>query len=161
MTGHHASDARIPGLVIRTAQERDLTSVSELDRLVFGNLSYPRFVLRQLLDLHQDHWLIASRGAALCGYGLAVPSSDGSSGWLLGLCVHPDHRGLGLGLTLLTRSLDQLWQASVRIVRLTVQPGSGGLIRLYQSAGFRLEQTVRDYLGPGEDRVIMALQLDR
>jgi ribosomal protein S18 acetylase RimI-like enzyme len=156
--GHHASGARIPGLVIRTVRERDLAPVSELDRLVFGRLRYP--LLRQLLDLHRDHWLIASRGTALCGYGLAVPSSDRRSGWLLGLCVHPDHRRLGLGLVLLTRSLDQLWLASVRIVRVTVKPGSGA-VRLYQSVGFRAEKTVRDYLGPGEDRVITALRLDR
>ena len=61
---------------------------------------------------------------------------------------------------LLTRSLDQLWLASVRIVRVTVKPGSGA-VRLYQSVGFQAEKTVRDYLGPGEDRVIMALRHDR
>ncbi|KAA2266488.1 GNAT family N-acetyltransferase [Solihabitans fulvus] len=148
------------GLVIRPVQERDLGWLVELERLIFGNVSYPYFVLRQLFDIHQRHWLVAERDDQPCGYVLGAPSSDGHSGWLLGLGVHPDHRGLGLGAELTARSLRLLRDAAVRQVRLTVEPDSAVLVRLYEAAGFRVERTVRDYLGPGEDRTIMVAHLD-
>ena len=161
MTNCHTANVNIPGLVIRTADHNDLEQLSDLERLVFGRLSYPYFVLRQLLDVHRDHWLVADRDATICGYALAAPSADGHSAWLLGLGVRPDHRGLGLGSALLARSLDLLRMTPVHQVRLTVEPGHASLTELYSSAGFCAEVTIRDYLGPGEDRVVMVAHLER
>lgn len=52
--------------------------------------------------------------------------------------------------------LRQLRRERVHEVRLTVEPTNAAAIMLYRSLGSAAEGGVRrDYLGPGEDRLIM------
>ena len=143
-------------VTIRPARSDDLDQLRALDIVVFQQLAYPYFVLRQLFDVHRDCWLVAEHPAGVVGYSLGVPTSDRELAWLLALAVHPEHRRRGYGRRLTLGSLAFLRSMGVAQVRLTVEPRNGSAITLYRQIGFATNGCHRDYLGPGEDRLIMA-----
>jgi ribosomal protein S18 acetylase RimI-like enzyme len=44
-------------------------------------------------------------------------------------------------------------------MELSVAPDNASAVSLYRSFGFNTTKTVRDYLGPGQDRLLMTLSL--
>ena len=147
---------------IRPARTDDLEDLRTLDHKVFGELAYPPFVLRQMFDVYQDCWLVADDpSGGLAGYSLGAPTLDRKLAWLLGLAVAPECRKLGIGERLTLESLELLRSFEVPMVYLTVEPGNEVAIALYRRVGFVVTELRRAYLGPGEDRVIMARTLAR
>ncbi|MGN9758933.1 N-acetyltransferase family protein [Streptomyces sp. SD31] len=147
-------------LTMRGVTEADLPELLRVDREVFPEEPYPYFVLRQHFDAHGDRFLVLDDGECLHGYVLFVNSSDGYVCWVLSLAVSADQRGRGLGKRLMLEVLRQLRRERVHEVRLTVEPTNAAAIQLYRSLGFSTEGGVHgDYLGPGEDRLIMTLGL--
>ncbi|MGZ3099040.1 GNAT family N-acetyltransferase [Streptomyces sp. H72] len=153
-----------PPLVLRTAREPDLPELRRLDEEVFQEFAYPGFLLRQLFDMYEEHFLVLDDGTGrLRGYVLAATRALGADSWILGLCVTQDRRRHGLGRELLTEVLDRLRRDGIRVVRLTVEPANLAAIFLYRGLGFRPEEPdggLRpDYFGPGMHRQIMRLDL--
>ncbi|MCE7011034.1 GNAT family N-acetyltransferase [Kibdelosporangium philippinense] len=146
-------------VLIRAASEADLAALGELDAEVFGELAYPPFVLRQWFDLYQGWWLVAQHADGLRGYSLGVPLFDRSLGWLLGLGVRQEFWRRGYGRSLTVNSMRLLEGVGVREVRLTVEPGNRAAITLYRELGFVVDRMVKDYLGPGHDRLLMIAAL--
>lgn len=145
-------------LTMRGVTEADLNELLRVDREVFPDDPYPYFVLRQHLDVHGDRILVLDDGECLHGYVLFVTTSDGYVCWVLSLAVSADQRGRGLGKRLMLEVLRQVRRERVHEVRLTVEPTNAAAIMLYRSLGFSADGGVRrDYLGPGEDRLIMTL----
>jgi [ribosomal protein S18]-alanine N-acetyltransferase len=144
---------------VRHAKVDDLDELHILDQNVFQQLGYPYFVLRQLFDLYRECWIVADHPAGLVGYSLGVPDFDRSTGWLLGLAVLPEYRRRGYGRLLTMASLRLLESTGVREICLTVEPRNQAATRLYGEVGFVRRRLVRDYLGPGHDRVIMGLSV--
>ncbi|MFJ8144461.1 GNAT family N-acetyltransferase [Streptomyces sp. NPDC096048] len=155
---------RTPPLVLRTARESDLPELRRLDEEVFQEVAYPGFLLRQLFDMYEEHFLVLDDGTGrLRGYVLAATRALGGDSWILGLCVTQDRRRHGLGRELMTEVLTRLRRDGIGVVRLTVEPANLAAILLYRSLGFRPEEPDgglrRDYFGPGMDRQIMRLDL--
>ncbi|WP_051897784.1 GNAT family N-acetyltransferase [Kibdelosporangium aridum] len=146
-------------VMIRAAGEADLADLGELDTEIFGELAYPPFVLRQWFDLYRGWWLVAEHPDGLRGYSLGVPVFDRSRGWLLGLGVRQEFWGRGYGRSLTVNSMRLLEGVGVREVHLTVEPGNRPAIALYQDLGFAVDRLVKDYLGPGHDRLLMIAAL--
>ncbi|MFF0094103.1 GNAT family N-acetyltransferase [Streptomyces canus] len=145
---------------IRPAQEKELPELHRLDNEVFEFSPFPYFVLRQHFDAHGDHLLVRYEGESLQGYVLFATTSDHSVSWCLSLAVAQDRRGRGLGRKLMLEALRRLHRDGVHKARLAVEPANTAAITLYRSLGFLPEEGVRkDYFGPGEDRLIMALEL--
>ncbi|MFE0811762.1 GNAT family N-acetyltransferase [Streptomyces sp. NPDC058794] len=154
-----------PPLVLRTADEADLPELRRLDEEVFQEFAYPGFLLRQLFDMYEEHFLVLDDGTGrLRGYVLAGTRALGADSWILGLCVTRDRRRHGLGRELMREVLDRLRRDGIRVVRLTVEPANLAAIFLYRGLGFRPEEPdggLRpDYFGPGAHRQIMRLDLD-
>ncbi|MFI2374482.1 GNAT family N-acetyltransferase [Streptomyces sp. NPDC018964] len=154
---------RHPVSVLRTAQESDLPELRRLEEEVFQEFAYPAFLLRQLFDMHAEHFLVLDDGEnRLRGYVLAATTAFSDS-WILGLCVAEDRRRHGLGRELMVEVLTRLRRCGTERVRLTVEPDNDAAILLYRSLGFRPEPPDgglrRDYFGPGEDRRMMCLVL--
>ncbi|MER7774441.1 N-acetyltransferase [Streptomyces sp. NPDC096191] len=157
-------DPEGPPLALRTARESDLPELRRLDEEVFQEFAYPGFLLRQLFDMYEEHFLVLDDGAGrLRGYVLAATRALGSDSWILGLGVTPDRRRHGLGTELMTEVLTRLRRDGIDVVRLTVEPANLAAIFLYRSLGFRPEEPDgglrQDYFGPGMHRQIMRLDL--
>ncbi|EGX55197.1 acetyltransferase [Streptomyces zinciresistens K42] len=161
--GHRSDQAFVAGvgdrpLTMRGVTEADLPELLRVDREVFPEEPYPYFVLRQHIDVHGDRILVLDDGECLHGYVLFVTTTDGYVCWVLSLAVSADRRGRGLGRRLMLEALRQLRRERVHEVRLTVEPANAAAIMLYRTLGFATDGRVhRDYLGPGEDRLIMTL----
>jgi [ribosomal protein S18]-alanine N-acetyltransferase len=147
-------------VVIRRANLADLSQVQTLDAEVFKELAYQPFTLRQLFDLHAPGWVVAQDASGLVGYSLIAPDFDRDTAWLLALGVRSDRRGRKIGERLLQCSLERLQSVDVKHVALTVAPDNHPAITLYKKAGFTLQELQTDYLGPGEDRLLMRLDLE-
>ncbi|MFC8428958.1 GNAT family N-acetyltransferase [Streptomyces sp. NPDC057253] len=149
-----------PALKMRAAREEDLPDLYRLDNEVFQATPYPYFVLRQFFDMRPESLLVLDDGMRLHGYVYFATTSDRQGSWVVSLCVAPDRQRRGLGRRLMLEVLRQLRQEGIREVRLTVEPDNVAAVALYRSLGFTAEQGVhRNYLGPGEDRLIMTLNL--
>ncbi len=60
-----------------------------------------------------------------------------SSGFVKDLCVAPDARGRGLGAGLIGHAARVFQRRGHRDLRLKVEPGNAGAIRLYERLGFQ------------------------
>lgn len=143
-------------VVIRTVEEADLPALHRVDRLVFGRLAYPPFALRQLLDLHNRHCLVADDGHGLLGYCLGALAARPRIGWVLGLGVLPQARGAGHGRALVSETVRRIISDGAREVRLAVEPENSAAIHLYETIGLRITGFRPDYFGPRGDRLIMS-----
>lgn len=143
-------------VVIRSAQESDLGALHRVDRLVYGRLAYPFFVLRQLMDLHIRHCVVADDGEQLLGYCLGALTAVTGTGWVLGLGVLPKARGAGHGRDLIHEVVQRLVADGAAEVRLAVESENAPAIHLYETLGFRITGYRPQYYGPEADRLIMA-----
>ena len=148
-------------VLIRPAEESDLEGLHRVDRLVFGRLAYPFFALRQLMDLHARHCLVADDGEQLVGYCLGAMAAKPRVGWLLGLAVLPGAREAGHGRDLVHETVRRMATDGARQVRLAVEPENSGAIHLYETLGFRISGFRPDYFGPEGDRLIMTADLGK
>jgi len=142
-------------VVIRPAAESDLESLHRVDRLVFGRLAYPFFTLRQLIDVHSRHCVVADDGHGLLGYCLGALAIRPKTGWVLGLGVLPQSRGSGYGRDLVNQTVQRIIQDGAREVQLAVDPDNTTAIHLYETLGFRISGFRPHYFGPEADRLIM------
>jgi ribosomal protein S18 acetylase RimI-like enzyme len=152
VVGNHKSYQDID---LRTACAGDLAELQSIDAEAFGTLAYPAFVLRQFFDVHHDSLLVAAHPDGLRGYSLGVPTADRRQGWLLALAVRREHRGRGYGRALTSATLALLRSYGVRTAYLTVAPENTAAVALYRSVGFTVRSEAKDYLGAGQDRMIM------
>jgi ribosomal protein S18 acetylase RimI-like enzyme len=137
------------------AAPEDLETIMRLDRAVFGVHAYPQSVVRQLYALFAPLTLLALDphgepvGFAFGALGL------GGEGWILALGVLGGRRENRIGKALTVAQLECLVAHGAASVRLTVDPENLPAMTLYESTGFRVVESVDDYLGPGRDRVIL------
>jgi len=161
--GAEEAGARVRGrpqdsamVVIRPARESDLDALHRVDRLVFGRLAYPYFTLRQLIDVHSRHCVVADDGARLRGYCLGALTTRPKTGWVLGLGVLPQSRGAGYGRDLVREAVRRVIADGAREVRLNVDPDNSTAIHLYETLGFRITGFRPHHFGPEADRLIMS-----
>jgi ribosomal-protein-alanine N-acetyltransferase len=146
-------------LWVRTVTEADLPELHRLDQEIFKKEAYPYFVLRQFYDLYRDDLFVLDDGAEFHGYVLAGTTPDKSRSWILGLAIHQQWRGHGLGRRLMAESLRRLRAQGVGEVWLTVEPANATAITLYASLGFARVDHREGYFGTGADRLLMARSL--
>ncbi|MER6711661.1 GNAT family N-acetyltransferase [Streptomyces sp. NPDC006386] len=144
---------------IRTVRAEDLAQLVRLDKEAFPANPYRHLVLRQFIDAYREGLLVLEGRAGLDGYVLVSRAVDGS-GWILSLGVARARRGRGLGRRLMTEALHRLGTDGAVEARLAVHPANEAALGLYKSLGFVAEGDVRrDYYGPGEDRLLLRLDL--
>jgi ribosomal protein S18 acetylase RimI-like enzyme len=124
----------------------------EIDANVFPCLGDPDGCLRLMGEisrrdgfLRSATWLIEycqpRRRAEYCGTIQGVAERDGI-GCIQNVGVTPEHRGLGLGTTLVLCALEGFRRAGLERARLEVTAENTGAIRLYRRMGFSRVRTV-------------------
>ena len=133
---------------------RALQSIFQQPRAVWGTLQVPYAsadVWRQRLAEQPDgmHWLVACVDEEVVG-SLSVAAGSRSQrrrhAGELGMAVHDDWAGRGVGAALLGAAIDlaDRWLNLTRL-ELTVYADNEPAVRLYRRAGFRVEGTLRRF----------------
>jgi len=114
------------------------------------------------LAAQESSWFVADLGGQVVG-GVFVQGVGGVAH--LGMAIVEDHRGAGLGRSLLTAAVDWARDRGCHKVTLEVWPHNTRARQLYQSGGFADEGYLRRHYrrksGALWDAVVMAVILDK
>jgi len=158
-------------------QRHIIQSCTELEKLCFGEKSaFNAFVMGaaalagSLMALMDEQGQVLGSAVFFQGAPAAEltarvdwaqqPGLAQNSVYLASLCVHPDHRGRGIGRRLLKEALVRLCDKSINLCWMTVSPDNMEALALYESEGFVRAATLNDLYGPGEHRHILLRRLD-
>jgi ribosomal-protein-alanine N-acetyltransferase len=152
---------------IRDATDRDLPGIIEIERLAFPapwtmasfqrelTLPFSRIMVALPAASHahgqDDNGKIAG---FLCRWLIADECH------VLNIAVHPESRRLGIGTVLLTEAIAEARSTCASVVTLEVRRSNLSARQLYRKFEFEERRLRRHYYGPGEDAIIMELQLN-
>lgn len=74
--------------------------------------------------------------------------------------VAPERRGEGVGRQLYERFFQAALDLGCSVVRCVTSPTNAPSVEFHRSLGFDVDEIVKDYDGPGEDRVVFVKHLD-
>lgn len=146
---------------VRRVDHDDLVTVHRIEKASFPQ-PWPRSAFERYLNEpgflvaeHQDS--DAGDDPRVVGYVVAdtVPNHGSPLGHVKDIAVDPDHRGEGVGSTLLDRALNVLDDEEAGSVKLEVRAANDRAISLYREFGFRHRRTIPNYYGNGEDALVM------
>jgi ribosomal-protein-alanine N-acetyltransferase len=83
-----------------------------------------------------DLYFLQTREGQLLGYGMLRGWDEGFPTPSLGIMIHPDHRGEGLGEQFMDFLHEQAEQKGAKKIRLKVYPENKGAIALYKKKGY-------------------------
>jgi [ribosomal protein S18]-alanine N-acetyltransferase len=86
----------------------------------------------------EDLYYVLAEGARVVAYGFLRGWDEGYAVPSLGIAVHPDERGRGLGRALMERLHAAARRRGASAVRLKVYPGNEAAVALYRSLGYEL-----------------------
>ena len=141
--------------IIRAATVEDLKAVKAIDEALFGEDTYPLFVLRQLLDITSSFFKVALLENKVVGYAIGHYHSEAKQAWFLSLGVLQEYGGQGIGEKLTKALLEGVEAKGGRESYLTVHPENKRGISIYKKLGFVEQKYVPDYYGDGVPRLIM------
>ncbi|MFB6111229.1 MAG: ribosomal protein S18-alanine N-acetyltransferase [Halobacteriaceae archaeon] len=147
---------------IRGAERADLLEISRIEEASFPQpwsfSAFERFLgepgFLAALDRGRDR-------PTVIGYIVAdtIPQHRTPVGHVKDIAVHPEHRGAGLGRSLLVEGLGTLDRQGADRVKLEVRRGNDPARSLYRDLGFEHVRTARRYYDDGEDALVMVLDL--
>lgn len=142
----------------RAASVADVAALTALETSYYPTEGYPAPFFFQAHHQWPDLLQLACAGEQVVGYCMGAPGVQPQSLWLMSMLISAEHRGQGIGAKLLAHWLAKADQLGYQTTHLSVAPDNTNAIRLYQQLGFRSGAQKRDYLGPGEHRLLMQRQ---
>lgn len=146
-------------LEVRPACLADIPDLAKLDEQIFGPISYPRFVFRQLLDLVGEGLIVGIVDRQIVGYALIGLQRNDRTAYFMSLGVAQSHHRRGYGLRLAEVSIENLKDTGAESVKLTVEPKNVAAIAMYKKLGFVEVGREAEYFGENEERAIMCATL--
>ncbi|RUO30033.1 GNAT family N-acetyltransferase [Aliidiomarina sedimenti] len=150
---------------ITTATTTDIPAIAELEQHYYQQEGYPAGFLYQALRQWPAALWVAQSENQLMGYALIAPaqSAQGSAAepWLMALLVAAAGRGKGIGRKLCEAAINHCRDQGQQGLWLSVAEYNQAAMQLYLSLGFEAIELRKDFLGPGEDRLLMRLALQR
>lgn len=137
---------------IRPAQLRDLASIRRLQSICFGADGYGWLTLFSLFMSPHGIQRKAVVDDVLVGFVAAEFDAYDRCGWVITICVLPQHRSRGIGASLLRTVESELCGPPMR---LTVRSGNKRAIHLYQRLGYERSGIRSRYYADGEDGWVM------
>lgn len=136
----------------------DIAGVSVLETQIYGEDAYPALFFYQALRQWPETFLTVTSKEIVAGYSLLVPVSEATLS-LMSVLVGKEYQGLGLGAKLLRETIMLTRSLNYQRIELSVSPDNESAIALYKNLDFKETERRSDYLGPGQDRIIMVLLL--
>lgn len=141
-----------PALDIQEAGWRDLNAVRRLERLCFPLDAWPLLDMIGVLTLPSIVRFKALENEVLIGFVAGDVRASKQLGWIATICVHPDHRGRGLGGYLLDLCEREMGMPHVK---LTVRESNQRAIDIYRRKGYIEMGRWKKYYKGGEDGIVM------
>lgn len=142
----------------RSVQLADLEAVSRLERMAFGDESYPKTFFRQAYDLWPALFIVGETSSRLIvGYGLGGLAQNCSTAWILALVVDAQSRSRGIGTSLASKLLSSIWEHKATEVRLTTRPDNLHALSIFKRLGFLIVDQDDMYFGQNEPRYVLVL----
>lgn len=145
--------------LIRLASTADVLALAELEHATYQAEGYPAALFYQAIAQWPQTQLVATATSidSVHGYIMAAPGEQTDDLWIMSLLVASEARGQGLGKQLLQALLKSAAQQpnNYRTATLTVAPYNAAAIALYQQQGFQQIALKPNFMGPGEDRIIL------
>lgn len=145
---------------IRVAARADLSALVALEQKCFdySQIGYRSF--RYLIDSPTAHFVVClSATQELLGYYILLTRKNSMKWRLYSIATAPEHRGFGLGKTLLRHALSKARQGGAEQFTLEVKVDNTAAIELYRRHHFEVVDLLPDYYGRGADGYRMALTL--
>lgn len=144
-------------VTVRAMWPADIPEVMRIERQSFG-MPWQESTFRALMRRPSASLLTAEASGRVVGYSVLWFAAD--EGELGNLAVDPEHRGRGIGRTLLDRSMEQARLRGARSLYLEVRESNGAARAMYDTAGFETVGRRPDYYsGPRENACVMRLDL--
>jgi ribosomal-protein-alanine N-acetyltransferase len=143
--------------MIRRVQPSDIFSVIAL---AFETLPerYNPSIFNQFYESYPDGFLVALRNSSIVGFLIGIKTVS-NAGRILMLGVNESFRNQGIGSALLERFLKDMKQQKIRVVELEVRTSNTGALRFYQTKGFVLHATLKQFYQNGENAYSMRKEL--
>jgi len=146
-------------VTLRDIRPSDLEALYELDQLCFEpGIAYSRGELKKILGSSAGFGVLAEVESAIGGFAAGC-LSGGKVGHVMTLDVAPGRRRLGIGKCLFTELMRRFAEASVREVRLEVDPDNAAAVTFYESFGFHRTRIHPHYYGRGRAAWVMKKKL--
>ncbi|HXN84418.1 MAG TPA: ribosomal protein S18-alanine N-acetyltransferase [Candidatus Binataceae bacterium] len=149
---------------IRDATGQDLPRIIEIERLAFPTpwslksfereltLPFSRITIAHTSNSDADSGVQKTAGF-LCRWLVADECH------ILNIAVHPDLRRHGVGMFLMNAALAEAIAKQASCVTLEVRRANVAARQLYRQLRFEERRLRRHYYGPGEDAIVMELEL--
>jgi ribosomal-protein-alanine N-acetyltransferase len=151
---------------IRDAIARDLAGISEIERMAYATpwslksfereltLPFSKILVANLKPVRpMDACTTEAMVGFLCRWLVADECH------ILNVAVHPKHRRRGVGLLLLNTTIAEATAKQASCVTLEVRRANVAARQLYRKLKFEERRLRKHYYGPGEDAIVMELQL--
>jgi ribosomal protein S18 acetylase RimI-like enzyme len=163
----HSHELGQADLTVRAAAGHDVDQIRRLatDNGMFAPEEMTGFdeLLQGYLGgaLEGHRWIVAEGvTAALPGAAYYAPEPFADRVWnLYFLAVHPQQQRGGIGCALLAQVERSLREAGEQVARVLIVETSGtdrydGARRFYEREGFEREARIREFYGPGDDKIV-------
>jgi ribosomal-protein-alanine acetyltransferase len=143
--------------VLRKCQASDIIGIYEVETKSFKpDDVYSIELLKFLCAYCRDNSYVYTVGDRVVGY--IITCIEGDAAHVISIATDPEYRGRGIGKLLLCTALRLLAEGRVREVFLEVRVSNEVALKLYESAGFQLVETLKNYYGDGEDGYRLSLK---
>ncbi len=146
---------------LREAASRDLPRILEIERLAFpqpwGLDSFKRELLLPFSRIMVAVDGSNDGGGQLAGFLCRWLVADECH--ILNVAVHPERRRHGVALLLMERAIDEAKAKNIHLVTLEVRRSNIAARGLYRKLRFEERRLRHNYYGPGEDAIVMELQV--
>ncbi len=141
-------------LIIRQAEEKDIQSMADMDRICFS-VPWSKEAFEK--EIHENHlalYVVAELEERMVGYAGLWRIVD--EGHITNVAVHPDFRRRGIGEALVGVLLDYTLRDGIKSHTLEVRASNHRAISLYEKYGFRDAGRRKNYYEDNhEDAIIM------
>ena len=157
---------KIGDYTIRHCGPSDLPSVVEINIASLPE-HYSDYFFESILKELPESFIVAETNQKVVGYIMCKIEFGFSNfrklgfvkkGHVVSVAVLPEHRGKGIGRSLLLEAINGLAFRKSDEIYLEVRVSNDLAVRMYQSLGFLIKSRLRSYYRDGEDAYLMALE---
>lgn len=144
-------------VVIRKMDLSDIPFVYHEELKIFGKSLGEKTLYNEIVYNDMSRYyivLVDGKRAGYIGSWLTLPNAE-----ILNLFISTKYRGFGLGRELVARVVEECGNHEIEYITLEVRPSNRIALAMYESMGFHVVSTRKQYYDDGEDALLVSLPL--